>query len=219
MVKVARQIGRISWALDVESPKSEPYRDTRGPGLDGWKKLLTEARRLATSPEGKRNLALVRLMHDLGLRRGECVGLDLVDVDLDGGAVSIVGKGHTESIRLTLSRPALEALRDWIAARGDQAGALFTRLDRAAGNDLGRLTGDSVCVMVHALSRAAGLSREARPHGLRHQGITRALDLTGGDVRKVQRFSRHAKLETLMRYDDSRRDDAGGIANLLGEDE
>lgn len=218
MIKVSRQIGRISWSLDVESPKSVPYRDTRGPGLDGWKKMLAEGRRLATTAEGKRNLALIRLMHDLGLRRGECTALDLGDVDLDGQTVSVVGKGHTESIKLTLSRPAVDALRNWMQARGDQPGALFIRLDRAAGADLGRLTGDSVCCMVHALSRSAGLAREARPHGLRHQAITRGFEL-GIGVREMQKFSRHAKTDTLFLYDDNRRDDAGKVARLLGEDD
>jgi integrase/recombinase XerC len=72
--------------------------------------------------------------------------------------------------------------------------------------------------MVGALGRRAGLPRPARPHGLRHQGITRALDLFSGDVRKVQKFSRHATLETLLIYDDARRDDAGQIARALGND-
>ena len=48
--------------------------------------------------------------------------------------------------------------------------------------------------------------------------LTRALDLAGGDVRKVRHFSRHAKLDTLLRYDDNRRDEAGAIAKLLGDD-
>ena len=30
-----------------------------------------------------------------------------------------------------------------------------------------------------------------RPHGLRHASISTALDITGGDVRKVMKFSRH----------------------------
>jgi integrase/recombinase XerC len=218
MVKVARQIGRVNWCLDVESPKSEPYRDTRGPGLDGWRKMKA-AGRCASTAKGKRDLALIHLMHDLGLRRGECVAMDLGDVDLEAAEVAIIGKGKTEKIRLTLSRPALEALRDWLSVRPAGDGPLFVRLDRAANGTPGRLTGDSVCSMVHALGRAAGLSRATRPHGLRHAGITRALDLTGGDVRKVQRFSRHAKLETLLLYDDARRDDAGGVAKMLGEDE
>jgi integrase/recombinase XerC len=217
MVKIARTIGRITWSLDVESPRSESYRDTRGPGPDGWKKLVGEAKADASTPDGKRDLALIRLMHDCGLRRGECVALDLVDVD--EGTVAIVGKGHTEKTRVTLSRPAREALAAWLAVRGDEAGPLFVRLDRASGGGLQRLTGHSVGRMVRDLGKDAGLTRSVRAHGLRHQGITRALDLTGGDVRKVQRFSRHAKLETLMRYDDARRDDAGQLARLLGEDD
>jgi hypothetical protein len=34
----------------------------------------------------------------------------------------------------------------------------------------------------------------------------------------VRRSSRHAKLETLLRYDDNRHDEARAIAHLLGED-
>jgi len=62
------------------------------------------------------------------------------------------------------------------------------------------------------------VARRTTPHGLRHQGITRALDLAHGDVRKVRRFSRHAKLETLLKYDDNRVDEAGAIARMLSED-
>jgi len=221
MVKVARQIGRVTWALDVDSPRSEPYRDTRGPGDEGWRLILAAANAGATTPRGKRDLALIRLMRDLGLRRGECVALDLGDVSLDNvpATVSIIGKGRTEPESLTLPPKPREALREWIAARGNEPGPLFLRLDPGSRAPGERLTGDAVCRMVRGLSRRAGLGVEARPHGLRHQGITRLLDLVHGDVRKVQRFSRHAKLETLMRYDDARRDDAGNLAQTLGEDE
>ncbi|MGO8903931.1 MAG: hypothetical protein ACLQU5_37190 [Isosphaeraceae bacterium] len=70
-----------------------------------------------------------------------------------------------------------------------------------------------------ALGRTAGLAREVRSHGLRHEAITRALDLCAGDVRRVRRFSRHAKVETLLRCDDNRRDEAGAIARLPGDDQ
>lgn len=174
MVKLARQIGRVTWTLEVEGPRSEPYRDTTGPGLDGWRKILTAATLAArSSPLGRRDLAILRLLHDLGLRRGEAVALDLADVDLPTFAVQIVGKGKTEPARVTLSGPARAALADWIAARGDAPGPLFIRLDRAApGRD--RLTGDAVARLVKALGRKAGLAREVRPHGLRHEAITRA---------------------------------------------
>jgi integrase/recombinase XerC len=53
------------------------------------------------------------------------------------------------------------------------------------------------------------------PHKLRHSSITEALERTGGDVRGVQKLSRHAKIDTLLLYDDARRDRQGEITDLL----
>jgi integrase/recombinase XerC len=72
---------------------------------------------------------------------------------------------------------------------------------------------------VNELGAKSGLKRKVRAHGLRHQGITRALDLTNGNVRMVQGLSRHADPRTLMKYDDARRDDAGTLAQMLGNDQ
>jgi len=124
MVDVGRQLGRISWTLDVEGPRIEAYRDTRGPGLENWRKMLAKAgERAAEGPLGRRNLALIRLLHDHGLRRGEAVAMDLADVDLVEGRISIVGKGKLEPIALTLNDPTREALRAWVAARGGGTGS------------------------------------------------------------------------------------------------
>jgi integrase len=38
-----------------------------------------------------RDLAIIRLLHDLGLRLGELVALDVADVDLDAGTVAVIG--------------------------------------------------------------------------------------------------------------------------------
>jgi integrase/recombinase XerC len=136
------------------------------------------------------------------------------------GKIRIVGKGQREPQLLSLtSESARDALRQWIEARGNEPGPLFCRLDRAANSEpLERLTGDAVCRIVRKLSRRARLKREARPHGLRHAAITRALDLESGNVRKVARFSRHARIETLMKYDDNREDAGGDISRKLGND-
>ena len=217
MVTIARQIGRVPWSLDVDGPKSEPYRDTRGPGLDGWRRLLKKAAELATSPRGKRDLALLLLMHDLGLRRvrrarprRRRAWRQAGRVDRrqgkDGIATPRWPPGRARTSRLDLRtrprcRPVSHQARSLVRPR------------------LERLTGDSVCRMVARLGDRAGLQREALPHGLRHQGITRLLDLVVGDVRKVQTFSRHAKIETVMLYGDHRRDDAGALSRLLGIDD
>ena len=148
-------------ALDVKAPKTKAYRDTRGPGLDGWRRVRAKAGQLADQGvDGKRNLAIVRLLHDLGLRRGEAVAMDLDDVDLDAGKcgeIRIVGKGKLEPERMSLNAPTREALRAWIVARGRKAGPLFIRLDPAASaGGLERLSGDAVERVVKRLSRRAG---------------------------------------------------------------
>jgi integrase/recombinase XerC len=216
VVKLARILGRISWALDVESPRTQSYRDTRGPGRDGFRAIVRAARSSAT-PKALRDHALVRLLHDLALRRAEAIALDLEDVDLEAGTIQVVGKGRTEAIRMTLPGPVRDALAAWLEARGREPGPVFVRLDRAARAP-GRLTGRAVHQIVGQLGLKASLPRPVRPHGLRHSGITTALDAFGGDVRTVRKFSRHSKVETLLVYDDNRSDVAGEVARRVSEE-
>jgi len=64
-------------------------------------------------------------------------------------------------------------------------------------------------------AKAAGLTRTVSPHRVRHGAITEALNLTNGNVRAVQSFSRHAKTDTVLRYDDNRNGHQGKVTNLL----
>jgi integrase/recombinase XerC len=217
LVKLARRLGLIDWTVDVEGLRSQPYRDTAGPGADGWRRLLEAALAAGDGPKARRDRALLRLLHDNALRRGEVVALDVADLDLEGARVAVVGKGQTERRWLTLNAPTIAALRDWLAARGAVPGPLFVNFDPARKGS-GRLTADGLHEVVRALGRKAGLGRAVRPHGLRHQGITRALELTNGNLRMVQKFSRHRDANTVQIYDDNREDLAGRVADLLGRD-
>lgn len=212
LVALARTLGLVPWSLEVSGVRAEAYRDTRGPGKAGVRALLATAAD-REDPKGLRDQALVRVLHDLALRRGEAVALDLEDVDFEAGTVAVLGKGKLQKVLLTLPEPTRAALEAWVAVRGPEPGPLFVNFDRA-GKGGGRLSGRSVARVVASLGAEAGLGG-VRPHGLRHAAITAALDATGGDVRTVQRYSRHAKLETLMVYDDSRRDAAGQVAQLV----
>lgn len=90
---------------------------------------MAVARERSDSPKGARDLALIRLLHDLALRRAEAVGLDLCDVDLGSGTVSVFGKCKTDKARLTLPRPTRAALAGWLAHRGEHSGPLFVPPD------------------------------------------------------------------------------------------
>lgn len=211
LVKLARMQGLVPWGIDVPGQRVKPYRDTRGPGRIGVRAVLSAAAD-ATTPIEIRDLAILRLLADLALRRGEVVSLDLEHVDLAAGTVAVLGKGDTGRETLTLPAPTASALAAWIAARGGARGPLFHGFKLRAGTPIGtRLTDRSVHRIVARAGRRAGL-RVLRPHGLRHAAITQALELTRGDVRAVQRYSRHADLATLLRYDDAREDKAGEVA-------
>ena len=210
LVKLARVLGLISWELEVEGIKASTYRDTRGPGIEGFRKMLGF---LEPSNDGKaiRNRAILRLLFGMALRRGEVVSLDVTHVDLEGARLSILGKGRTQREALTIPPKVLDTLRTWMSVRGDHDGPLFVAMDRAHHGH--RLDGSAVYRMVSKLGGAVGLV--TRPHGLRHAGITAALDKTNGNTRMVQRFSRHKKLETLGLYDDNRQDLGGEVARLV----
>ena len=210
MVKLGRILGMVSWGLEVESVKAAAYRDTRGPGLDGFRKMM-ESLEAGLDAKTMRDRAILRLLFGLALRRGEVVSLDRAHLDLEGARLSIMGKGRTERESLTIPSKVLEALKAWVAVRGEHEGPLFTALDR--GHRGHRLDGSAVYRMVSELGQAVGI--KTRPHGLRHAGITEALDRSNGNTRIVQRFSRHKKLETLSLYDDSRQDMAGQVAALI----
>jgi len=211
ITKVARMTGLVGFTLEVPGVKSESYRDTRGPGRDGYRRLL-DALDARLDAKAKRDRAAVRLLYDLALRRGEVVSLDMEHLDLEAGKLSVLGKGRTERELVSLPEPTKAALLAWLEVRGTEPGPLFTNFDRAGKGN--RLTGRSLHRIVRDLGKAAGLEK-VRPHGLRHAAITEALSLTNGNVRMVQKFSRHKDLRTLNVYDDNRQDLGGAVAALV----
>jgi integrase/recombinase XerC len=49
--------------------------------------------------------------------------------------------------------------------------------------------------LVDEVARYAGINKKLSLYRIRHSGIMAALDATGGDVRRVQKLSRHANLD------------------------
>src|SRR4051812_9466061 len=210
LIKLANTLGLVSWTLWVKNAPAQPYRNTDGPGRDGFRAMLAAAG-AQPGPKGLRDVALLRLLHDLGLRRSEAVRLDVEDVDLPGNQISVQSKGRSWKEPVALPEPTRAALATWLEARDSEPGPLFINFDRAGKGH--RLTGTAVYHIVGRLGTKAGLT--VRPQGLRHLAITTALDRTKGDMRAVATFSRHKDLRTLSRYRDNRPDLAGKVASLV----
>ena len=201
---------------EISGLKAQSYRDTRGPGLAGTRALLGAA--AAKSPaKAARDTAIIRLMFDLGLRRGEVVGLDVDDVDRDGRRLWVLGKGRAQKEPRTLPMPTMEAIDGWLSVRrgavhDDEPALLINTAGLRPGR---RMTGNGLYRVIRSLGDLVGV--RARPHGLRHASITAALDTSNGDVRAAQAHARHANPQTTMRYDDNRQDLAGKVAANLAE--
>jgi integrase/recombinase XerC len=214
LVKLARLFGLVVWELETPNVRHEAYRDTRGPGKNVVREMLKQAS-LGTSPRLRRDCAILHLLYDLGLRRGEVVALDLADVELPQSRIQVRGKGRREKTPLTLPLPTLHALTEWLALRGETPGPLFTNFDRAKKGD-GRLTADHVYRIVRNAGEQVGV--KTRPHGLRHTAITEACKVAqsvGIGLEEVLDFSRHKSLQVLMLYRDRERNVQGQLATLI----
>jgi integrase/recombinase XerD len=162
-------------------------------------KSLIEAAAFDQTPLSLRDAALLELLYGTGARISEAVGLDVDDLDLDGGSVRLYGKGSKERVvpvgsyaRAAVSAYLVRA-RPGLAASGRGGPALFLN---ARG---GRLSRQSAWTVLRSAAERAGLTMDVSPHTLRHSFATHLLD-GGADVRVVQELLGHASVTTTQIY-------------------
>jgi integrase/recombinase XerC len=195
--------------LEVPAVRSEPYRDTKGPGLQGFRRIFDAAGEQNNPVVATRDTAMLRVLWSLGLRRAELCELDLAHLDQQGKRLSILGKGRRERKWLELPAKTMEAINAWIEVRGSHEGALFTNLDRRTKR--ARLSGAGLYQIVTRLGKSVGI--KTRPHGLRHATISQRI-ASGMPLPEVQDFSRHSNVATLMLYNDRLNDAAGRLSAM-----
>lgn len=145
----------------------------------------------------QRDLALVILMIDTGMRLSEVAGLTIADVDLVEGRCRVMGKGSRERV-VPIGRRTRKALRGWSSARrpGPVASSpLFI------GPQGARLSARGVHQLVRRLARRAGIETRCSPHVLRHT-FARAFLTNGGDIFSLQRILGHSprSIQVTRRY-------------------
>lgn len=208
LLNYARHKRLLFWELDLKRACSKPVRDTRGPDEEAIKNLLTTLEG-AYSAVGFRNLAIARLLYNPALRGFEVLGLDLEHVDIKHSRISVLGQGRKCREWVTIPPTTKSALELWIEMRpGDiDNPALFVAMD--GGHYGHRLSASTI--------RNILLPFGIWALGLRRSAIKKALDLTDGDIRAVQKFARHASPQQVLAYDDCRRDRGRQISELLDE--
>ena len=169
----------------VPDTRLAPRRPRRLPVAPRPEEIDAELERFGSAgPLAIRNRALGELIYSAGLRSREAVDLDLADVDFDGEAVRVVGKGDKERV-VPLGEEAAYWLGRWLEAR--------PRLAVGAENAL----------FISARGRRLDTSTVRRllphPHRLRHAFATHLLE-GGADLRTIQELLGHSSLSTTQVY-------------------
>ncbi len=161
--------------------------------------LLEQPTRRST-PEAKRDRAMLELLYATGMRVTELVSLDMGNLNLDPRAPSVrcLGKGAKERT-IPFHDQAVEALVDYLEdgrpllVRNKNEQALFV-------NRRGeRLTRQGFWLILKGYAKSANLSRDVTPHTLRHSFATHMLR-GGMPLRNVQEMLGHANISTTQVY-------------------
>ncbi|TAK00615.1 MAG: hypothetical protein EPO36_08195 [Chloroflexota bacterium] len=162
----------------------------------------------AESRHPQRDLALVLMMIDTGIRLSELAALRVGDVDLIEGRCRVMGKGSRERV-VPIGRRTRKALRAWTSFRRPvpvASSPLF------AGPQGSSLSPRGVHQLVRRVARRAGIETRCSPHILRHT-FARAFLTNGGDVFSLQRILGHSprSIQVTRRYVDLLDDDLRAV--------
>jgi integrase/recombinase XerD len=152
-----------------------------------------------TSPVGRRDRAILRLLARLGLRAGDIVQLRVSDIDWRGAWIDVYGKSRRHT-RLPLTQEVGQAIVAYVQ-RGrprTDADALFVRCRapfRAFRSHC------AISVIVDRALRRAGVARPSRgaAHLLRHSVATSMLR-EGASLQDIAAILRHRSIQTTQIY-------------------
>lgn len=193
----AAEDGGADPALDLRAP-SQARRLPKAITTAEVERLL-DAASLGDGPLPLRDRALLELLYSTGARISEAVNLAVDDIDLELGAVRLLGKGSKERVVPvgSYARRALDAYlvraRPELAARGRGAASVFLNTRGAP------LSRQSAWAVLRVAGERAGLPQQVSPHTLRHSFATHLL-AGGADVRVVQELLGHASVTTTQIY-------------------
>jgi integrase/recombinase XerD len=182
-------------AAELRAPRSRA-RLPKVLSRDEVARLLEQPR--GTSPAALRDRALLETMYACGLRASEAIGLELSELDLEGGILRARGKGSKERI-VPIGGKAIEALSAYLEHGRPKLVGL--RPERRVFLNLrgGGLSRQGLYKIVRRHARSAGLEKRMSPHTLRHTFATHLL--TGGcDLRSLQEMLGHADIGTTQIY-------------------
>jgi hypothetical protein len=140
-----------------------------------------------------RDLAMVDFLASTGVRVGELVNLDRVDIDMQERSCVVLGKGGKEREVYFDARTKIH-LQNYLNTRTDNNSALFVSLLRPYD----RLKISGVEIRLRELGKRINI-KKIHPHKFRRTMATKAID-KGMPIEQVQILLGHRKIDTTLQY-------------------
>lgn len=178
-------------------PPKAPQRLPKALGAEALNHLLDAGAAAAGEEDSillRRNQAIFELMYGSGLRLAEVQGLNMADIRLNDGWVSVLGKGG-KMRHVPLGSKSIAALNIWLAVRNAKDGetALFV------GKTGTRLSTRRIQQCLNEWAQLQGASQHLSPHMLRHSFASHLLQ-SSHNIRAVQELLGHSQLSTTQIY-------------------
>ncbi|MFH4354998.1 MAG: tyrosine-type recombinase/integrase [Neisseriaceae bacterium] len=142
----------------------------------------------------QREQAMFELMYGSGLRVSEVEALNLKDIELDAGWVTVRGKGE-KTRHIPLTSKSVVAIKDYLKLRPQikhQEALFVSRLGR-------RITSRRIQQNLNQWAIRHECARHLSPHVLRHSFATQVLQ-NSQNIRAVQELLGHRQLSTTQIY-------------------
>lgn len=140
-----------------------------------------------------RDLAMIDFLASTGVRVGELVNLDRVDIDMQERSCVVLGKGGKEREVYFDARTKIH-LQNYLNSRIDNNPALFVSLLRPYD----RLKISGVEIRLRELGKRINI-KKIHPHKFRRTMATKAID-KGMPIEQVQVLLGHRKIDTTLQY-------------------
>ncbi|TAK32630.1 MAG: integrase [Chloroflexota bacterium] len=164
----------FKWCIEEGEIRESPMVRMKAPHIpESPPPVLTEdqLRRLLKACEGRdfaarRDMAMIRLLVDSGMRRAECLGLNVQDVDFDMNVVHVLGKGRRPRA-CAFGRKTAQALDRYLRVRAQHRLADLPALWLSqTGNAALRESG--IATMLRRRANEAALPPGLHAHLFRH---------------------------------------------------
>jgi integrase/recombinase XerD len=191
--------------IDIDSPKVKK-RLPQTLSLRDVERLLA-APAGGQSPKNLRDLTLLNVLYETGMRVTEVVSIQLEDVSLDRSMLASPTR-HGEAREIPIDEATKGLLSEYLAegrpqlAKNSRERALFL-------NHRGeKLTRQGLWLIIKGYARQAGLNAEVTPHTLRHSFAVHRLS-KGSKLEDIQRLLGHANISTTQIYTQMESSDQG----------